>query len=130
VALHLVDLRGSAMDTSSSGGRMMLTLLAGMAEFERALCSERTTQALTYKREVYGPTPYGYHRDGDRLRENATEMDTVRRIHSLARQGQSNAAIARRLAAEGTPTKRGGQWAAATVRRIVRNAALYEGELA
>ena len=58
VALHLVDMGGSSMDSSSATGRMMLTMLAGFAEFERALISERTTTALTYKRdkrEAYAP---------------------------------------------------------------------------
>ena len=132
IALHVVDMNGAGpLDCSSAMGQMVLGMTAVFAQFERDLISERTATALAYKRdkrEVYAPTPYGYRREGGRLHESATEMDTVRRIHSLARQGQSNAAIARRLAADGTPTKRGGQWAAATVRRIVRNTALYGGE--
>lgn len=130
VALHLVDMGGAAMDTASATGRMMLTMLAGFAEFERALISERTSTALAYKRDKrqpYGPTPYGYLRDGDRLREHPGELATVRRIHALSREGESLAAIARRLTADEVPTKRGGHWQPATVRRIVRNTGLYEG---
>ena len=129
VALHLVDMGGAAMDTASATGRMMLTMLAGFAEFERALCSERTTSALTYKRdkrEAYGPTPLGYRREGDRLCEEAGEIATVRRVQAMAQQGQSLAAIARRLTATGTPTKRGGRWHPSTVRYLLQNS-LYEG---
>src|SRR5450830_834061 len=78
VALHLVDMGGAAMDTTSPTGRMMLTMLAGFAEFERALISERTAQALTYKRdnrEAYAPTPFGYRREGDKLHEHRSELD-------------------------------------------------------
>lgn len=124
VALHLVDMGGSAIDTASATGRMMLTMLAGFAEFERALISERTTQALAYKRdkrEVYASTPLGFSREGDVLREHPRELETVARIQSLARRGQSIRAIARRLNAEEVPTKRGGQWHPSTVRYVLRN---------
>lgn len=124
VALHLVDIGGAAMDTASATGRMMLTMLAGFAEFERALISERTSTALTFKRdrrEAYGPTPYGYERDGDTLHAHGDELATVARIQTWAAEGSSLAAIARRLNGEGVPTKRGGQWYPATVRYLLRN---------
>lgn len=125
VALHLVDMGGAAMDTASATGRMMLTVMAGFAEFERALISERTSTALTFKRdrrEAYGPTPYGYSREGDTLREHTDELATVGRIQTWDAEGSSLAAIARRLNAEGVPTKRGGgQWYPSTVRYLLRN---------
>lgn len=124
VALHLVDMGGAAMDTTSATGRMMLTMLAGFAEFERALTVERTTTALAYKRdkrEAYGATPYGYARDGDALHADPAELATVARIRKWSAAGDSLGAIARRLTAAGTPTKRGGQWHPATVRYLLRN---------
>lgn len=124
VALHLVDLGGSAMDTASSTGRMMLTMLAGFAEFERALISERTSRALEYKRDqrqAYAPTPYGYRRQGKALKASRSELANVARIRELHAAGESLAAIARRLNAEDVPTKRGGRWYASTVRYLVRN---------
>jgi DNA invertase Pin-like site-specific DNA recombinase len=128
VALHLVDMGGAAMDTASPTGRMMLTMLAGFAEFERALISERTTQALTYKRDqrqAYAPTPYGYRRRGDTLHEHRAELATVARIREAAAAGESLAGIARALNADAVPTKRGGKWHASTVRYLLRND-LYE----
>jgi len=124
VALHLVDMGGAAMDTASATGRMMLTMLAGFAEFERALISERTTTALTYKkdkREAYAPTPFGYSRKGTRLHEDTAELATVARIHAWSADGMSLAAIARQLNDEDVPTKRGGSWYASTVRYLLRN---------
>jgi len=125
VALHLVDMGGAgAMDTASPMGRMMLGVFASFAELERALISERTSTALCFKRdrhEVYGPTPYGYSREGHALREHADELATVVRIQTWAAEGSSLAAIARRLNAEGVPSKRGGQWYPATVRYLLRN---------
>ncbi len=125
VALHLVDMGGSAMDTASATGRVLLTMLAAMAEFERSITAERTSTALTFKRdmrEVYGPTPYGYCREGDMLTEDDDELATIARIQAWAVEGSSLAAIARRLNAEGVPTKRGGsQWYPSTVRYILQN---------
>ena len=124
VALHLVDMGGAAMDTASATGRMMLTMLAGFAQFERDLTSERTAAALAYKREkreAYAPTPYGYERDGDTLREHGAELATVARIQSWAAEGLSLAAIARKLTAEHVPTKRGGRWYPSTVRYLLHN---------
>jgi DNA invertase Pin-like site-specific DNA recombinase len=128
VALHLVDMGGAAMDTASATGRMMLTMLAGFAEFERALISERTATALTFKRdkrEAYAPTPYGYRRTGATLKPHKGELATVARIRAWAEAGEGFAAIARRLNADEVPTKRGGRWHASTVRYLVRNE-LYE----
>jgi DNA invertase Pin-like site-specific DNA recombinase len=128
VSLHLVDMGGAALDTASATGRMMLTMLAGFAEFERALTAERTTAALAYKRanrEAYAPTPYGYTRTGDTLAADAAELATVARIRALSEAGHSLAAIARTLTAEGVPTKRGGRWHASTVRYLLTNEALY-----
>ena len=124
VALHLTDMGGAAMDTASATGRVLLTMLAAMAEFERSITAERTVQALAYKRdkrEAYGPTPLGYVREGDRLHPDNAELATVARIHDLADAGTSLAAIARQLNADAVPTKRGGRWHASTVRYILRN---------
>ena len=41
VALHILDMGGQAIDTSTAIGRMFLTMTAGFAEFERNQTSER-----------------------------------------------------------------------------------------
>jgi DNA invertase Pin-like site-specific DNA recombinase len=46
ISLHLVDLGGMAVNTGSSMGKMLITMLAGWAEFERNIISERTATAL------------------------------------------------------------------------------------
>ena len=62
VGLHLVDMGGQSLNTSSAMGRMMLTMMAGFAEFERALIAERTASALAHKkahRQAYAPRRSG-----------------------------------------------------------------------
>ncbi len=50
VALHVADLGGNAIDTTSAAGRFMLVVLAGAAEMERNLTRERTRSAMAVKR--------------------------------------------------------------------------------
>lgn len=63
IALHLLDLGGSAFNSSSALGRFFLTVMAGAAEMERNLIGERTKTALAYKQskgEWLGKPPFGY----------------------------------------------------------------------
>jgi DNA invertase Pin-like site-specific DNA recombinase len=47
--LHLVDLGGQAVDTSSAMGRFFLTVMAGAAELEHNQIRERTSAAMRHK---------------------------------------------------------------------------------
>jgi len=128
IALHLVDMGGTAMNTGSAVGRMMLTMMSAFAELERNLISERTEQALQHKkdhRQAYAPTPYGFDRESDSLIENDAEQSTVKLIQALKADGWSLRKIATRLNDETVPTKQGGQWYASTVKYILDNS-LYE----
>src|SRR5262245_24601632 len=63
IALHLVDLGGQTLDTSSAMGRFFLTVMAGAAELERNLISERVSEVMGYVksqgRKTGGDVPYG-----------------------------------------------------------------------
>jgi len=123
-ALHILDMGGNAIDTTSAMGRMFFTMAAGFAELERNLISERTRSALSYKkaeRRVYCHiTPLGFDRQGDRLVQNKEEMKTVRRILRLRANGLSMQAIADEMNQAGEATKRGGNWHAVTIQKILR----------
>lgn len=125
IALHLVDLGGSAVNTSSAMGRFFLSMTAAFAELERNVIRERTATALHHKRnhrEVYGAIPLGFRRVGDRLEEDAGEMAIVKTILASRAAGRSYRDIAAALNAAGTPTKAGRRWHASTARYVVRNA--------
>jgi DNA invertase Pin-like site-specific DNA recombinase len=118
VGMHLVDYGGAAIDTRTAVGRMMLTMMAGFAQFQRDTISENTRTALTYKRDhgrASGPTPYGYDRVGDDLVPNVPEQATIAQVRAWRDEGLSLRAIAARLTDAGTPTKRGGKWYPRTV---------------
>jgi DNA invertase Pin-like site-specific DNA recombinase len=125
VALHLVDMGGTSLNTSSAMGRMMLTMLAGVAEWERNVIAERTTAVLTYKRQqrqVYSPTPYGFQRQGGDLVADFTETEVIRVMRTWRRHERwSYARIADTLNANHVPTKQERRWHASSVRYILQN---------
>lgn len=130
IALHLVDMGGTAINTASAMGRLLITMMSGFAELERNLIAERTKAALAHKKrhgQAYSPTPLGYRREGNVLVVEPTEMALVERIRQLADEGTSLRQIAALLNAEGIPGKAGGQWYASTVRYLLANDLYVEG---
>jgi DNA invertase Pin-like site-specific DNA recombinase len=124
VALHLVDHGGQSINTKTAVGRMFLTMLAGFAEMERRLTAERITAALRHKkgqRKAYGPTPYGFDREGDRLVLNPVEQKVIQQMRRWRQAGRTLAWIADTLTRRGIPAKRRGRWNAYGVRYILRN---------
>jgi len=124
-ALHLLDLGGGTLDTSTAMGRMFLTMSAGFAEMERNLVKERTKNALQYKRdkrEVYGHAPLGFKRVGDKLVEVEEELGIIDMIFTLREKGLSLRKIAKNLNQNNIKTKQDGKkWYAATVNYILKN---------
>ena len=133
IALHLVDMGGQTIDTSTAMGRFFLTVMAGAAELERNLIGERTKAALAHLRAQgvrIGPPALGMvatqetDEHGRRLlAPSESEQATVERIISLKAQGRTLREIAGQLTAEGRKTKRGGDWHASTVRLVAKRAA-------
>jgi DNA invertase Pin-like site-specific DNA recombinase len=123
--LHLLDVSGNSVDTSSAAGKFMLTVLAAVAEMERNQIAERIRTVLRWKRKngkVFGHAPYGFAREGDDLVPVEAEQRALELILELRARGYSLRKIARTLEARGIPTKRGGKWAAATVRKLLARA--------
>ena len=87
--VSLVALGGMTFDLATPHGRMMATLLAGIAEFERELTAERVRSGLAAARargKVLGRRPG--QRPSDRL---------APRVLALAAQGRSYRLIAREV---------------------------------
>lgn len=123
-SLHILDMGGNAIDTSSAMGKMFFSIAAAFAEMERNVTKERTKAALSHLKRhgrAYSRlTPYGFDRIGDSLVANPGEMDVVRRIQALRHEGISLVRIARMLEGDGIPTKRGGVWRQATVDSVLK----------
>jgi DNA invertase Pin-like site-specific DNA recombinase len=131
VSLHVCDLGGAAVDTSSANGRFMLTVLAAAAEMERYQVKERTRTALGAKRarreKTGGAVPFGFvvSKDGRTLRPDATEQKTIKIIVRARKRNDSLRKIAERLNRRGIKTKAGASWKAPQVARALKNAERY-----
>ena len=126
VSLHIVDLGGNAIDTTSAAGRFMLVVLAGAAEMERNLTRERTRSAMAVKRangQRVGAVPYGFDVGGDgfTLIGNSSEQAVIRNILVMRKGGASFRRIAEELTKQGVPTKQGksARWTHQAIARII-----------
>ena len=127
IALHVADLGGNAIDTTSAAGRFMLVVLAGAAEMERNLTRERTRAAMAVKRangQRIGSVPYGFDlaQDGSTLVRNDGEQAVIQDIHTMREAGKTLKAIADSLTERGIPTKteRSRRWSHSAIARILR----------
>jgi DNA invertase Pin-like site-specific DNA recombinase len=123
VVLHIVDLGGDSLSTQGASGRLMFTVLAGMAEYERALIAGRIEARFEVKRgrgELCGTEPYGWTAvetgevtvKGVKIRvlvDNPEEQKWILVMLQLQRMGMKAYSIAKYLNSHGVPTKRGKQ---------------------
>lgn len=124
VDLHLVDLGGQPVDTSTAMGRFFLTIMAGVAEMERNLIRERTKAAMSHLKSLgkrVGGIPYGYKLapDGRTLVKEAEEQRVIANIRALRRQGLSLRKISAALAAKGMRSRNGKPFQATQIQRIL-----------
>ncbi|MCP4011096.1 MAG: recombinase family protein [Proteobacteria bacterium] len=126
VALHLIDMGGASVDTSTAAGEFLFTTLAGAANFERNRISERTREALQYRKNhrlVYCRfAPYGWRKYEKRLIEVPQEQAIIDQIRAWRSEEKPLAywRIAERLNAQGVPTKNGGKrWYMSTVKYVL-----------
>lgn len=125
------------VDSTKPGGRLLLTVLAGLAEeeLEQRRAGWATARRQALERGVHvGPTPIGYRRRGDgRLEEDPLAAPTIAAAFRLRGQGESWGAIARYLEEENVlPLERKGRksvaWSRTGVMAMVRSR-VYRGEL-
>lgn len=117
VEVVLLDM---GLDTTTPMGRMVLTMLAGMAELERALIRERTRAGMAQVRReggIVGRAPYGFRYapergpDGRRpIEESPEEVEVLVRVAALRGAGLTWAGIADTLNGEGCKTRLGCDW--------------------
>ena len=125
VSVRFVDLPD--IDTASATGRLILTVMASLAEFEAKRIIERTRDALAAKKargdKLGSPNPAA---GGEVMARRAHVANLQAAGVCLEMQGAPLAQIAKRLEADGIPSPAGGEvWHPATVARVMRRANLY-----
>ncbi len=102
------------VDTSTPTGELMANIYGSVAQWERRIIGQRTSEAMQAMKAR-----------GVRLGRPVKLSDDVRnRIAAERAAGRSLRAIADALNAEPVPTARGGKWHASTVRAVVDSLAL------
>lgn len=123
--LHIVDLHGEPVDTSSATGRFFLTILAAMAEMERGLISERTKMGMDYLKRThkrFTHSVYGWDtNEQGSVEPNWIEQGRIDYMRWMLNLGVTASSIAKSLNTQGVLGKKGGQWSGSGVLRTVRN---------
>lgn len=104
-ALSALDL---GVDTTTTNGKLIANIMIALAQWERELIGDRTRTALAAVKAR------GTHVG----RKSGVSDETMRLIRTLRSSGLSWQRIADVLTAEKIKTGQGGQWHAATVRRL------------
>jgi site-specific DNA recombinase len=113
-----------SLDTESASGRLLINLLASVAQFEREVIAERTATALQWKRslgeKVGGKVPYGFDTIDRGVRPNGTpiralvpndgEQEVLRVMREMKASGMSYQQIADALNTSEVRTKDGKCW--------------------
>ena len=126
IDLHIVDMGGQAIDTTTAIGRLFLTIVGAMAEMERGLISERTQEGMDQLKAMnkkFTQSIYGWDADANgSLKPNWFEQNIIDYMDwQINVNGMSASAVARSLNAQGIFGKRGGKWHSSGVSRVMNN---------
>ena len=108
-------------DTTTAVGKACLGMIGVFAQLERDLISERTKDALQFKKsngETLGTPAYGFTYTGE---PDSGELAVVKYAKELRASGLSLSKIADRLNDEGIKSKRGGRWHKGVLGYILNN---------
>lgn len=117
---------GEQIDTRSAAGRLVLNVLASVAQWEREAIGERTSEALQHKKAqreyTGGAVPYGWTlaNDGIHIEADRSEQAIIREALELKAAGLSLRKIGDRLTAEGLLPRTAARWYPKTVKDLLR----------
>ena len=132
--LELFEKRGVALisvaeslDTASAAGRLVITIMAAVSQWEREAIGERTRDALWHKRtsgERVGNIRFGFRLspDGKHVEPDPGEQGVLTEIRHLRQSGHTLRGIAAALNRQSLRTRRGSAWRLEHVARIMKQA--------
>jgi site-specific DNA recombinase len=87
VTMHLSDQGGVSLNASTATGKLIVTFLLGVAEFEPNQTSERTSLAMkhhqTHGKKMGSQAPFGYRFDGNLVVPDAAEHVLAEMMHEM-----------------------------------------------
>ena len=117
---------GEQVDTRTASGRLVLNVLASVAQWEREATGERTSAALRHKAAqgeyTGGRAPYGYRvsADGVHVEPDADEARVLAEVKALRADGASLRAVAAVLTDRAIVSRAGKPFRAGQIRQILR----------
>jgi DNA invertase Pin-like site-specific DNA recombinase len=116
-----------SLDTASASGRLVITIMAAVSQWEREAIGERTWDALRHKRtsgERVGNIRFGFRLspDGKHVEPDPGEQGVLTEIRHLRQNGQTLRGIAASLNRQSLRTRRGSAWPLEHVARIIKQA--------
>ncbi|QRG66154.1 recombinase family protein [Brevibacillus choshinensis] len=116
-------------DTTTAMGRLFITLVAALAQWERENLAERVKlgmeQMVKERKRPGGPPPYGYELIDGKLTVHPIEASTVKTMFAEYARGDSPRAIAEHANRQGSRGKNGAKWSASAVLRLLKNPVYY-----
>lgn len=151
ITLHIADFGGDSISTQGHWGRMILTILAAVAEAELGEIRDRTRKRMRHKfdkGELCGTVPFGYDAEytladgttftspralsaaeltgrgtvtGKRVLANPREQTVLLQMQQWRAAGCKLEDIAAQLNTAGVKAKQGGHWQAGNVDKVIRS---------
>lgn len=119
---HLVVVNKD-LNTVGPMGKLIRNILLAIADYEIELIRERMQSGIQAKRDAGerfgGQLRYGWALDNGVLVPIPQEIEVLAQVRAMVRSGLKTFTIAKVLNEQGIPTKRGGQWTAKTLERIL-----------
>ncbi len=97
-------------DTCTANGRMVMNILATIAQWERDIISERTREAMQFMKnslKLVGAVPFGFDLVERELTPNPDEMRTLQEVVTMKQGGLSYQKITAYLNNREIPSKNG-----------------------
>lgn len=123
----LISVAGS-LDTGSAAGRLVITIMGAVSQWEREAIGKRTRDALKHKRtsgERVGNIRFGFRLSthGKHVEPDPGEQAVLTEIRHLRQHGHRLRGIAAALNQKALRTRRGSAWRLEHVARIVKQTA-------
>ena len=117
-----------SLDTGSAAGRLVITIMGAVSQWEREAIGERTRDALRHKRSQgrrVGNIAFGSRlaNDGEHLEPDPTEQRALAEIRRLRSKGTTLRGIAATLNQRDYRTRRGTPWRLESVVRVLKQTA-------